>query len=252
MHKFLIAAVAAVAAVSALAISAGANPGEAGTSWDFEVTPNKVNKSAKSHSLGRPAKEAGGGRYIAPTVQTFGFPRGSRVDTRALPYCKLTASEVGGGEECPGKTLLGDGSANVIVGQTATSAGTELVAEFTAYNQKNKILFLFQTCGAGTGPGTGSECEPAGPPNIVEGVWSGIKRAPKLRVETPDSLLDIGVIIIRFELFTDNHTRKVKGERVSYVRTPKKCKGKWKTYDKAEYVDGSSQTIRDAQKCKKP
>ena len=260
MRKFLIMAVAAAVAVAGFSVVATADEGVAGTSWDFELNPSKTGKPAASHSIGKPAKKGDDGKYIAPKKQIFGFPKGSSVNTKALPRCKLTPSEVGGGEQCPKKTLLGDGSANVIVGQSATNDGTELVAEFEAYNQKNKILFIFQTCGekdgAPTGPGTGEDCQPAGPPNIVVGTWKDYKTFPKLHVPTPQSLLDIGVIIIRFELFTDKHTKTVKrnGRRVliSYVLTPKKCtRGKWKTFDKANYVDRTKQTIKDVTLCKK-
>jgi hypothetical protein len=245
-------AVAAVASVAVLSAVATADTGAGGTQWDFEVTPNKAGMPSKSHSIGKPAKKGDDGKYIAPKVQIFGFPKGSKVDTTALKQCGLTPSEVGRGEECPKNTLLGDGSANVVVGQSATTTGTELIAEFTAYNQKNKILFIFQTCGEGTGPGTGTDCAPAGPPNIVVGNWSGLKTQPKLRVPTPQNLLDIGVIIIRFELFTDKHVVKKKGKVVkSYIFNPTKCTKKgWATFDQATYVDGSKQTIKDSQKCK--
>ena len=257
MRKFLIMAIAAAVVVSGFAVVASADKGQAGTEWTFDVTPNRTSVAAATHSVGRPAKKGSDGKYIAPKKQIFGFPVGSSVDWTALPICTKTPSDVGRGDDCPKKTLLGDGSANVIVGQSATSNGTELVAVFTAYNQKGKILFKFQTCGEGTGPGKPKPCEEAGPPNIVIGTWKDAKKAPKLHVPTPQSLLDIGVIIIRFELFTRKHTRTVtaraSGTKVvkSYVITPAKCKGSWTTYDKATYTDGSSQTIKDTTACRK-
>lgn len=255
MRKFLIMAIVAVVAVAGFSVTSSADKGQAGTEWTFDLTPNRTNVAAASHSVGVPAKKGADGKYVAPKKQIFGFPKGSSVDTTALPQCKKTASDVGRGDDCPNNTLLGDGSANVVVGQSATSNGTPLAAEFTAFNQKNKILFKFQTCGQGTGPGTGKDCAEAGPPNIVMGTWKDITTQPKLHVPTPQSLLDIGVIITRFELFTRKHTKTVKvdGKKVvkSYVITPARCKGSWSTFDKATYVDGTSQTIKDTTTCRK-
>jgi hypothetical protein len=63
-------------------------------------------------------------------------------------------------------------------------------------------------------------------------------------------------VIIRFELNTDKHTKttRVRGKKVlrSFVFTPNKCGGKWKTQASARYADGTSQTIKDNQKCKRP
>lgn len=255
MRKFLIMAVAAVVAVAGFAVYASADNGEAGTKWEFSVKPNKVNKAASSHSLGFPAKEVDG-KHIAPKSQDFVFPKGSQVDTTALAQCKLTPSDVGRGEDCPKNTALGRGSAITLVGESDTSEGTELNSEFSAWNQKNKILFIFQPCGEGTGPGTGKDCEPAGSRIVIIGNWSKTKTQPTLRVPTPQNLLDIGITIVKFELFTDNHTKTVrkKGKKVlvAYVLTPKTCKGSWETFDRATYVDGSKQSIKDTQKCKKP
>ena len=69
-------------------------------------------------------------------------------------------------------------------------------------------------------------------------------------------LLAIGVVIIRFELNTDKHTKttRVRGREVlqSFVFTPDTCGGKWKTQAKAQYSDGTTQTIKDDQSCKRP
>jgi hypothetical protein len=199
--------------------------------------------------------------YTATERTTIVFPKTSSVDTAALARCKLTPSDVGRGEECPGKTRLGDGEAISVVGGTPIGngqrrGGTDVNATIEAFNQKGKILFIVQPCGSGTGPTTGRDCEPAGSPIVLQGTWSNVTTKPKLVVPTPPGLLAIGVVIVRFELTTDKHTKtkRVRGKRVilSFATTPNKCGGNWKSSAKAEYADGSTQTIPDTDKCRKP
>jgi hypothetical protein len=258
---------AAVAAVGVTAL-AGATAGQSNTSWDFKLKPKKVNRAASSVSLIEPSKIDNQGTadtsddvYTPTERTTIVFPKGSSVDTSALARCGLTPSDVGRGEECPNRTRLGDGEAVSVVGGTETGnnqrrGGSKVNATIDAFNQKGKILFIVQPCGGGTGPTTSRPCEPAGSPIVLQGTWSNVKRKPKLVVPTPPGLLDIGVVIIRFKLNTDKHTRTVRrrGNRVlkSFVFTPRTCGGKWKTKASAQYSDGTSQTIKDDQSCKRP
>lgn len=268
MRKLLIAAVAVAVAVSGFSVLATANEGDAGTSWNFKFKPNKVKKPGSSNSLIEPSKIDDQGTadtsddvYTPTEKTTIIFTKGSSVDTGALKRCKLTPSDVGRGEECPGKSRLGDGAAVSVVGGADIGngqrrGGSQVNATIEAFNQKGKILFIVQPCGTGTGPTTGTDCAPAGPPIVLQGTWKNVAKQPKLIVPTPDSLLAIGVVIVRFQLTTDKHTKTVKkdGKRLlrSYVITPKVCKGKWATKAKANYSDGTKQTIKDTQKCKKP
>lgn len=269
MRKLLIAALAVALAVTGFSVVASAGEGESGTSWDFSAKPNKVKKPAKTHSLIEPSKVDDQGTadksddvYTPTAKTTINFPKGASVDTSALGRCGLTPSDVGRGEECPGKSRLGDGAAvSVVGGQPVGSSGqrrggSQVNATIEAYNQKGKILFIVQPCGTGTGPTTGNDCQPAGSPIVLQGKWSKVATKPKLVVPTPQGLLAIGIVIIRFELNTDKHTKTVKkdGKEVlkSFTFTPETCKGKWKTTASANYVDGTSQTIKDSQKCRKP
>ena len=269
MRKLLIAALAvAVAAVGFTAL-AGATAGQSGTSWDFRLKPNKVKRAASSKSVIEPSKVDDQGTadtsddvYTPTERTTIVFPRGSSVDTSALARCKLTPSDVGRGEECPNRTKLGDGAAVSVVGGTPVGSngqrqgGSRVNATIEAYNQKGKILFIVQPCGAGTGPTTGQPCQPGGSPIVLQGTWSKVTTRPKLVVPTPPGLLAIGVVITRFELNTDKHTktRRVRGKRVlqSFVFTPATCRGKWKSQASAQYADGTSQTIKDDQNCRRP
>lgn len=268
MRKLLIVALAAAVAAVAVTALAGATEGQSGTSWDFKLKPNKVKKAGSSNSLIEPSKIDNQGTvdssddvYTPTERTTIIFPRGSSVDTGALARCKLTPSDVGRGENCPGRTKLGDGAAVSVVGGTPTGnnqrmGGSRVNATIDAYNQKGKILFVVQPCGAGTGPTTSRDCQPAGSPIVLQGTWSKVKTRPTLVVPTPPGLLAIGVVIVRFELNTDKHTKttRVRGKRVlrSFVFTPSTCGGKWKTQARAQYSDGTSQTIKDNQKCRKP
>jgi hypothetical protein len=257
----------ALATVGITALAGGAT-GQSGTSWDFRLKPNKVNKAGSSVSLIEPSKVDDQGTadrsddvYTPTERTTIVFPKGSAVDTSALARCRLTASDVGRGEDCPSRTRLGDGEAVSVVGGTPTGnnqrrGGSDVNATIDAYNQKGKILFVVQPCGAGTGPTTGSPCSPAGSPIVLQGTWSKVTTKPTLVVPTPPGLLSIGVVITRFKLNTDKHTKSVRrrGKRVlkSFVFTPRTCNGTWKTQAKAQYTDGSSQTIKDTQNCKQP
>ena len=269
MRKLLIAALAvAVAAVGFTAL-AGATAGQSGTSWDFRLKPNKVKRAASSRSLIEPSKVDDQGTadtsddvYTPTEKTTIIFPRGSSVNTKALARCGLTASDVGRGEECPNRTKLGDGAAVSVVGGTPTGTGgqrqggSRVNATIEAYNQKGKILFIVQPCESGTGPTTGTDCRPAGSPIVLQGTWSKVTTKPTLVVPTPPGLLAIGVVIIRFELNTDKHTKTTRVRRrevlQSFVFTPDTCGGKWKTQAKAQYSDGTTQTIKDDQSCKRP
>ena len=269
MRKFLVAAVAAAVAVAGFAVISQAGTGAGNTSWDFTLKPNKVKKAASSHSLVFPSKVDDQGTadesddvWTPASKNTITFPDGSAVDTGAMPRCKFTASEVGGGEECPGKTRLGDGAAVVVVGGQPVGSGgqrqggTKLNATIDAFNKKSTILMIVQPCGPGTGPTSGQDCEPAGDPTVLEGKWSKVATQPKLAVPTPPSLLAIGVVVERFELSIDKHTKTVKqkGKEVlkSFTFSPRTCGGTWASSAKAQYADGTTQTIKDTQSCVKP
>jgi len=259
VRKVFVAALAVAIAVAGFAVVSQAGPGEAGTSWELNLKPNKVKKPASIDAVVFPSKVDDEGTadtsddlWTPASKNTIVLPKGSKVDTSAMPRCKLTASEVGAGQQCPKKTSAGGGSATVIVGGAPEGSGgkrrggSELSATIDAFNKKSSLLLIVQPCGPGTGPGTSEDCAPAGDPTTLEGKWSKVTTKPTLAVPTPNSLLQIGVVVKRITLLTD------KKKTNDLVRTPKECGGKWKSQDQAKYVDGSSQTIKDSQKCKKP
>lgn len=272
MRKLLIAVVAVAMTVAGFSVLASADQGPQGTEWTFSFSAKKKNKPAASNSLIIPAKVDDQGTedtsddvYTPPEKSTIRFPKGSSVDTSALARCKLTPSDVGRGEQCPNRTKLGDGEAVSIVGGEPVGnsgqrrGGSPVNATIEAYNQKNKILFIVQPCGGGTGPTTGEPCAPAGSPIVLQGKWSKIATRPKLVVPTPPGLLEIGIVIVRFQLTTNKHTKtrrvKIDGVRrrvvVSFATTPNKCRGQWKSFAIEDYVDGSTVKIPDSQTCRK-
>ena len=265
MRKLFVAAIAAAVVVAGFSVVATAGTGDAGTSWDFSFKPNRVNKPASSSSLIKPSKVDDQGTadrsddvYTPTSKTTIIFTKGSSVDTGALARCSNSDAQ---SASCPDKTKLGDGEAVSVVGGTATGngqvqGGNDVNATIEAFNQKGKILFVVQPCQTGTGPTTGTDCAPAGSPILLQGTWSKVLTKPTLTVPTPPGLLALNIVITRFKLDTDKHTRKVtvQGKEVlrSYVFTPEECGGKWASQAKANYTDGTSQTIKDTQKCRKP
>jgi hypothetical protein len=269
VRKLLLAAMAAALAVVGFSALALGNAGEAGTSWELTLKPNKVDKPAKNtNAVVEPSKVDDQGTadtsddvWTPASKNTLTFAKGTSIDTSALGRCKLSASEVAQGSNCPKNTKVGDGSATAVTGGTPVGSngqrrgGTEVQNELDAFNTKKTLMLVLTVCGGGTGPGTGTECAPV-TRVVLEGKWSKTTTKPKLAVPTPPGLLDVGIVVKRFELNLGKHTKTVKqnGKEVlkSFIFTPDNCGGKWKSQDKAQYVDGTSQTIKDTQKCKKP
>ena len=268
MRKVFLAAMVAALAVVGYSVLAIANEGEGGTSWNLDLKPNKVKKPAELHTVVEPSKVDDQGTadtsddvWTPASENKIILPKGSSVDTSARARCKLSPSEVAQGSNCPENTNVGDGAATAVAGGTAVGTngqrrgGTEVQNTIDAFNTKNSLMLVLTVCGGGTGPGTGTPCAPV-TRVVLEGTWSKVATHPTLTVPTPPGLLDVGIVVKRFELNTGKYTKTVKkdGKEVlkSLVLTPEDCGGKWKSQDKAKYVDGTSQTIKDSQKCKKP
>jgi hypothetical protein len=177
------------------------------------------------------------------------FAQGSNIDTGAKARCKESPSDVQSGrEKCPGKTKIGSGLANSLLGQPDAGAGTEVVAPIEAFNLKNGILFIVKPCSPGTGPGKPDPCTPIpGGTIALVGDWSKVNTKPTLTVPTPPALLQGGVTITRFQL----KTNLIDTKKGVYATTPDTCpkSGKWTTLAKETYQDGSKQTIKDTQNC---
>jgi hypothetical protein len=268
VRKLFVAAIAAAVALAGFTVFATADQGQQGTSWTFSFSNKKKAKPTGSTSIIEPAKRDTKGtddpsddHYDAPTVSVIKFPKGSSIDTGARKRCKTSPSAVqSGAGSCPGKTKIGSGLANSLLGQPDEGGGTPIVAPIEAFNLKKGIMFVVDPCSPGTGPGTGTACSPfPGGRVVLVGTWSKVLTRPTLRVPTPDSLQRGGVIITRFELTTDKHTkkviRKIDGRKravvLSYATTPGVCKGKWKSQAVESYADGSKQTIPDSMTCRK-
>jgi uncharacterized membrane protein len=254
VRKLLAAAIAAAMALAGFAVFATADEGQEGTSWTFTFSKRGEDKPTGSNSIIEPAKRDTKGtddpsddHYDAPAVSVIKFPKGSEINTKAKKRCKESPSDVQSGrEKCPGKTKIGEGQANSLLGQPDEGAGTPIVAPIEAFNLKRGILFVIDPCSPGTGPGTGADCAPIpGGRVVLEGTWRKVETRPTLRVPTPAALQRGGVIITRFQL----KTNRIKGANGAYARTPDVCKGSWKSQAVETYEDGSKQTINDKMSC---
>lgn len=266
MRKFLIAAVMAAVAIAGLTALATADEGDNDTSWTFSFSSKKKATASGSNSIIEPAKRNENGTpddqsddsFIAPTKSVIKFPKGSTVDTGARAQCKASPGDVGGGRaSCPKKTRIGSG-----VGESTDRNNTKFVTTIQAYNQKKGILFVVRPCAVGT---TRTDAEDGsctfigGNPIVLVGTWSKVNTRPTLTVPTPQALLTGGLTITYFQLETGKWTKKttvrVNGRRRtvvrSYVTTPGKCKGTWKSSATETYEDGSKQVIPDSQTCKR-
>jgi len=269
VRKLLLAALAAAIAVAGFSVIAYAGKGEPGTSFDLTLKPNKVDKPASMDIVFEPTKVDDQGTadtqddVFTPTVDNkITLPKKSSVDTSAAKRCKLTPTEVGQGENCPEKTMIGEGETVSFVGGAPLEGGDKrhggnrLTGTMEIFNTKTDLILVVTTCAPGSGPGTTNDCVPAGQRVVLTGEWSKVAKQPRLFVETPPALHQSGVVIVRLELNLDKRTKTVKegGKEVlhSLFLTPEECGGKWKSQVHTNYTDGSEQTIIDKQKCKKP
>jgi len=258
VRKLFIAVLAAVIAVSSFAVLAIAGTGPAGTdtSWTFDFKPAKKAKPAATHSVIEPAVHDDKGTadpdddtYASAKRTTIVFPKGGGIDTSVPKLCKAGGSELANsrGAACK-SSAIGTGAAKSIIGEGASRQF--LNADIKAYNKTKGIYFLIQPCFAGSGPTSGKPCTPLGNPFVLEGKYTLKNSVVRLIVPTPKALLDNHVIIQRFELKTNNITKKRNGKVVSYATTPGKCpKGKWTSQADILYVDHAPLTIKDTQSC---
>lgn len=247
MRKLSIAAITAVCAVGALAMIALADDGPNETGWDFGFSKNHPNKATGSDSNIHPAQKQEDGTYKSPSKSVIVFPKGSKVNTNALPACNESPSDVQtGAATCPANTKVGDGLSTSLLG------GQEIKGPIEAFNQPNKLLMVVKPCAPNTGPGKPAPCNEI--PNatiVLVGDWTKVTKQPTLTVPTPPQLLTGGIVITEFKLKTKKHT-KGRGKKLkSYATTPAKCTSKgWTSKAIESYQDGTKLTIPDTQKCK--
>ena len=269
MRNLLLAVMVAALAVVGFSAIASAGKGEAGTSFDATMKPNRVDRPASLDIVFEPTKVADQGTaetsddIFTPTEDnTIRLARKASVDTSAAPRCKLTPTEVGQGQQCPSRTRIGAGETLSYVGGQPVEGGAKrqggnpLVGTIEIFNTKTDLILVVTTCAPGSGPGTDTDCVPAGQPVVLTGEWSNVSRRPKLFVETPPALHQSGVVIVRLEINLDKKTKTVRegGKEVlhSLFLTPETCGGKWTSDVHTNFTDGSEQTITDKQKCRVP
>ena len=258
MRKLLVAAVVAAISVAGFAVIATAGTGPGGTSWTFKFTPTKVLKPAATHSIIEPAvrdtkgtADEGDDDFAKTKRTTIFFPKGGAIDTSVPKRCGVSGGDLARSRGAACKSAqIGTGAAKSVIGEG--DGRLFLNADIKAYNKKNGIFFLIQPCQPGTGPTSGKECVPLADAFVLEGKYERSNGVTRLIVPTPKNLLENNVIITRFELKTNNITKKTKRGIKAYALTPATCKGKWASKAKVEYTDRSPLTISHTQICKRP
>jgi len=255
VRKFLIAAVAAAVACGSFAVLANAGKGPSETSWEFTMKPAKKAKPAATHSIIEPSirdrkgtEDEGDDSFTKTKLTTIYFPKGSGINTNIPKKCTASGGDLARskGAVCS-KAQIGTGVAKSVIGEG--DGRLFLNADIKAYNKTKGIFFLIQPCTPGTGPTSGKPCSPLGDAFVLEGKYKVVSGVVRLLVPTPKNLLDNNVIITRFELKTNNITKKVNGKTVGYATTPATCKGKWASKAVVQYQDHAPLTIKDTQPC---
>jgi hypothetical protein len=262
VRKLLIAVVVAAVSVAGFAVFATAGTGPGETSWTFKFTPNKAGKPTATHSIIEPAvrdrkgtEDEGDDEFAKTKKTTIQFPKGGTIDTSVPKRCTASGGDLARsrGAVCA-KAAIGTGVAKSVIGEG--EGRLFLNATIKAYNKKAGIFFLVQPCQPGTGPTSGKECVPLGDAFVLDGKYTRKDGIVRLAVPTPKNLLENNVIITRFELITNNVTKRVKvdGKFVikAYAITPAKCKGKWTSQANMVYTNRGPLTIKHTQICRRP
>jgi hypothetical protein len=157
----------------------------------------------------------------------FRFHPGARFDTLALPACKASDAAVVrlGTRACPTSSKLGSGGTQAIAGP-----GIALQTVVTLFNARRKIIVLVQVAGR----------------TLTE--FRDNVRGRTLEV---NAKIPAGVALTKLDITIPAHSRKRRGKRRVYFRTPATCpaSGSWTTEATLNYVDGSSQVIASDTPC---
>jgi hypothetical protein len=249
LRKLFIGAVVGVLALAVAAVAFGATTQ---TYKQTFTTPHPAKSSAISFSTDSTDTANTANNNQPKSVRTFKikFPSGSAVDTKGTTECKASNDAIfqaGGKPACP-KSVIGAGNALV---RTPFPGQADITATITVFAAaKGLILYV----------------EPSlGQPLILRPKFSGnLKNGPTLTTIVPPNCVPPAIdqggqckkqdgsagqefILTHFALKT---VAKKKGKHV-LIKTPKKCKGTWKSTATLSYADGTSKKIDSLQACKK-
>jgi hypothetical protein len=156
------------------------------------------------------------------------FPRGTRIDTYALPRCPASDATImsTGASACPPASELGSGHT---IGVFAS--GMEFTTKVTAFNAERRIIILATLNGA--------------PITVFRDLVH--KRAILVRPALPP-----GVALRRLSLRMGAFSTGAGSMRRIYMRTPRQCpaSGSWTIEGHFTYVDGSQETLTRASRCR--
>jgi hypothetical protein len=162
--------------------------------------------------------------------------KGSKVDTKAAPQCKISQTP-----NCPSNTKIGSGTAEAnLVGTNPTTGVTTVsplgTLHVTAYNAKGRIFLVIKETGTVLKPKISKKG------TLVTDV----------KGDTPPLPGGNKVVLTKFTLKTKPKSRKIKGKRHILIRSPK-CgtSKKWKISAAFTYSDGTKKSFSLTQKCKK-
>ena len=192
-----------------------------------------INAELHSTDPGNP-----GSKPKALSKLTLKLPAGTRVDKRGVAQCNLPNAQVLAGQ-CPKASELGTGTAKAN-GFPLIPSTTEDIA---AYATKGGVMFAL----------TDNLQDPAPAQTLV--LKAKISSRGVLTATVPPLPLPIPgqfAVLTDFEVDVKATSRKVKGKRRTFIRTPKKCtKRGWTTTTSFRYADGSKETKKTKQSCKK-
>lgn len=175
--------------------------------------------------------EAGGKPKEVDRIKVS-FAPGGRLDTRALPTCNATAEDIANlaVRACPAKTKLGE-----VHGQGVYAGGPPFNTYATLFNAKGQIIVVVTLDNAKG--------------RLLTDFRDDVRRSSI----TVNLKIGRGISLIRFQAHVPVHSRKLRGKRRVYFRTPPSCpaSGSWTTTVVLSYRDGTSDQHTAASPCKR-
>jgi hypothetical protein len=237
LRKLLIGAITGAVMLAVAAIAMAATQ----TTYSQDYTTNKVNKSAGTHFSTTsidPENTTGNEQPNAAREVDITFPKGTKIDQKAAPFCKNLDESAD--QPCPKNTKIGSGSAEVRLKFTGTAP---IPASVTAYNRKGG-LFLYVV------PSVQGQA-----PVVLKPVFKKLTLVTKIAplCVLNDCATNGEAVLTSFKLNTNAIPKKAKKGKRTYITTPKTCpKAGWKFTGTFKYDSPNPpKSFIDLQKCKK-
>jgi hypothetical protein len=241
LRKLLIGALTGAVMLAVAAIAMAATE----TTYSQKYTTNKAGKSAGTNFATTSIDNentSGNNQPAAAREVDIGFPKGTKINQKAAPFCKNLDESAN--DPCPKNTKIGSGTAEVRLKFNGTAP---IPADVTAYNRKGG-LFLYVV------PSVQGQA-----PVVLKPVFNGITLVTKI---APLCVLnDCGTngeaVLTKFTLNTKAITKTVKkGKKKTktvFITTPKTCTAAgWKFTGTFKYDPPTPTKVLTAnQACKK-